>query len=492
MARKQRRFVQVTPIIRGVGMLLHIPALMALVSLPVCAFFGEYSGFTTLGLTAAVSLVGGQILYWPARRGVATQSRHAMLIAAITWLAVPGVAALPFMLGVGTPPLDAVFESISGFTGAGMTMLKPAGLPHYLQWWRSLTQWLGEVGVILLLLSILPPRRDALELYYSESRDQKLLPSVRSTTRAIWSIYGLYTLLGIGLLWLGGVPIWRAVNHGLTAIATGGFTLTNDSLMQAPPLAKALYIPIMIAGAISFYVHYQAIHERRPHVWITGSENRLFWGVLILGAGILVADNLGLEQSDWLDSILQWVSALTTTGVQSASLENWHPGTLFFLSLAMLVGGAAGSTSGGLKQLRIVLLYKSIVWRLAEITRRPHEIIRLTFDGEALSKADARSRVQSVTTLIYAWAVVLTVAILVMTYCVPPDTPLQYTIFDVVSAQSDVGLSTGMINADLSMGGKLTLMAVMWMGRLEIIPVMVLVAVVLRRAAQRRRYRRPF
>ncbi len=206
---KQRRprFALIQPISRGVGLLLHVPALMALLSMPICAFFGEYSGIAVLGITAAVGLACGQALYWPARGDIPTHSSHAMLIAAIAWLAVSGVGALPFILGIGTPALDAAFESVSGFTGTGMSVLTTSQLPHYLQWWRSFSQWIGGVGVIVLLLSILPPRRSALELYYSESRDQKLLPSVRSTARAIWSIYGIYTLAGIGLLWLGGVPI---------------------------------------------------------------------------------------------------------------------------------------------------------------------------------------------------------------------------------------------------------------------------------------------
>jgi trk system potassium uptake protein TrkH len=248
-------------------------------------------------------------------------------------------------------------------------------------------------------------------------------------------------------------------------------------------VAKALYIPIMIAGAISFYVHYQAVRERRPRAWFAGSEQKLLWCMLIFGAGILTAENLGLPQTNWLDNVLQWVSAVTTTGVQSVQLTRWHPGALFLLSIAMFFGAAAGSTGGGLKLLRLVLLYKSIIWSLAEITRRPHEIVRLTFDGEALTKADAQSRVRGATTLTYAWFVVTAVAVLLMSYCVPANTPLQFTLLDVVSAQSGVGLTAGLVNASLSAGGKLTLMAVMWMGRLEIIPVMVLFAVMLRRSA---------
>lgn len=486
--RPAQRFAIIKPVSRGVGLLLHVPALMALLSLPVCVFFDEYSGLPVLAGTAATGLIVGQSLFWSGRGHTPGQPRHAMLIAAVAWLLVSVVGALPFVLGAHSAILDALFESISGFTGTGMSVLHADQLPHYLQWWRSLSQWIGGVGVIVLLLSILPPRRGALELYYSESRDQKLLPSIRSTARAIWSIYLGYTLLGIGLLWLGGVPVWRAVNHGMTAIATGGFAITDNSLMQAPGLAKAIYLPIMIAGAVSFYAHYQAVDTRRPvKSLFASSELKLFWFVLLFGAVILAAENFLLYQAGWLDSVLQWVSAVTTTGFQSESLGDWHPGTLFFMSLAMLVGATAGSTGGGLKMIRVVLLYKSIVWSLAEINRRPHELVRLTFDGRALTKGDAASRVRAATTLTYAWFVVSALGVLAMSYAVPDSTPLQVTIFDVFSAQSNVGLSAGLVGPNLSAAGKLILMIVMWMGRLEIIPVMVLIAIVVRHSAGRRR-----
>lgn len=485
--RSAERFAIAKPVSRGVGLLLHVPALMALVSLPLCVIFDEYSGLRALGFTAAAGLIPGQALFWIARGHSPTQPRHAMLIAAIAWLLVSVVGAVPFVLGHQVAVLDALFESISGFTGTGMSVLHANELPHYLQWWRSLSQWIGGVGVIVLLLSILPPRRGALELYYSESRDKKLLPSIRSTARAIWSIYVGYTLLGIGLLWLGHVPIWQAINHAMTAIATGGFSITGDSLISATPLAKTLYMPIMVAGAISFYAHYRALSTRRPISALFGSsELKLFWFVVVIGAAALAVDNFLLYQANWLDSVLQWVSAVTTTGFQSEPLTHWHPGTLFLMSLAMLIGATAGSTGGGLKMIRVVLLYKSIVWSLAEINRRPHELVRLTFDGQALTKGDAASRVRAATTLTYAWFVVSALGILAMAYAVPDTTPLQITIFDVLSAQSNVGLSAGLVGPNLSVAGKLILMTVMWMGRLEIIPVMVLVAVLVQRGTGRR------
>jgi trk system potassium uptake protein TrkH len=464
-----------------VGLLLHLPALMGIASLPVCLVFDEMAGVRVLLITSGVSIVAAQALYWPARRGTQVFRRHAMLIAALSWLLVACLGALPFAITGGISWVDALFESLSGFTGTGLSVLEPASLPHYLQWWRSLSQWIGGVGVIVLLLSILPPRRGALELYYSETRDQKILPSVRSTARAIWSVYCSYTLVAIGLLWCAGDPVWRAINHGMTGIATGGFTITDDSFQVASLAVKLVSLPIMVAGAISFLVHYRAMQSKpRGAALFASSEQRLFWAVLCGGAVLLTLDNYWLGQVGWIDSVFQWTSAVTTTGFQSVVLSDWHTGALLLLCVVMLVGATAGSTGGGLKMLRFVLLYKSIRWSLHTFTRRPHEVLRLTFDGEALSRADAASRTRAVTTLSIAWIAVSLLAVVLMAHSVADSVPLQSVVLDVVSAQSNVGLSSGLVDAQLNTSGKLILMAVMWAGRLEIVPALVLVALLLR------------
>lgn len=462
-------------------MLLHVPALMALVSLPVCLIYDEPRGYAVLGVTGAVSLVVAQVMYWPARSGTRVFRRHAMLIAAISWLSIALIGSIPFMLGHDSDVLDAIFDSLSAYTGTGMSMLEPRRMPHYLQWWRSLAQWIGGVGVVVLLLSILPPRRGALELYYSETRDQKLLPTIRATARAIWSIYCVYTLVAIGLFWLAGEPVWRAINHGMTGIATGGLTITGDSLQSSTLAVKLVSLPIMIAGAISFFVHYRAFRERpRARALFTGSEQQLFWGMVLGGGALLALDNYALANATVVDSMLQWVSAVTTTGFQSVSFDTWHIGPILMLCSVMLIGANAGSTGGGLKILRLVLLYKSVRWSLAALTRRPHQVLRLTFDGHAIAREEAASRVRAVTTLTIGWIAVNALAITTLAHCVPADTGFYEVVFEILSAQSNVGLSSGLAASDLGAPAKLVLMTVMWAGRLEIVPVLVLIALLLR------------
>lgn len=461
--------------------MLHVPAAMALLSLPVCLYYGEYAGVAALATTLVVGVACGQALYWPARGRTPVQRRHAMVIAALAWLAVAVVGAVPFVASGQSGVLDGLFESMSGFTTTGMTVLQPAEMPHYLQWWRSLSQWVGGVGVMLLMLSILPPQRGALELYYSEARAQKLLPSVRDTARMVWSIYGLFTGLSMLGLWLAGAPGWQAINHGMAGIATGGFTITPDGLAGAGTSVKLVYVVIMLAGALSFHTHYRVWRERSPRPWWRGSEYRLFWTVIVAGGALIMVQEAWNGQLGPDDSLLRWVAAVTTTGALGEVPRRWPAGTLWLLMLAMCMGGIAGSTTGGIKMLRLVTLYRSLVWGLADLLRQPHEVLRLTFDGQALSARDAQQRVRAAVTLVSAWVIVALVGVWAMSWCVPADTPLADILFDVLSAQSSEGVTTGLVDARLSAAGKGVLMTLMWMGRLEIMPVLVLAVAAMRR-----------
>jgi trk system potassium uptake protein TrkH len=473
------------PVLRGVGLVLHVPALMALVSLAVCVICAELEAVPGFVMTACVAGGLGQVLFWLGFRGMEIRQHHAMLIAAVAWLLVSVVGALPFWVfahhlcdeggRVFLAPENALFESLSGFTATGLTMVERASeLPRSLQWWRSFSEWVGGVGVIMLMLSVLPPSRDALHLYYSEGREQRILPSIKSTTQAIWSVYVLYTLVGIGLLWLAGEPFWRALNHGMTAIATGGFTITDDSLAKTPAGVKLAYLPLMVMGAISFLLHYRLIWHRGRD--FGDGELRLLLATLVFGSGLLAVENVwGVPGSGAFESVFQWVSALTTTGFQSVSLQHWSVSALVMLTLASTAGAMAGSTCGGIKQMRVLYLFKGIGWRLQAILGRPHQVMRYRLDHTTLSRSEAEHRVQAASVLTATWLTSMLIAVLILVHVVPEGTRLEQVIFEVASAQGNVGLSAGITGASLPLVGKLVLMAVMWVGRLEIVPVLVLV-----------------
>lgn len=475
-------------VLRNVGLLLHVPGSMALLSIPVAWALGEPFAGVPFLITALVSLGTAQFLYQGFRSAPPPRRSHGMLIAVFGWLAVPVFGALPFWLIAGpmgnpqvraaevtayAPVLNSLFEAFSGFTSTGLTMAeKPADLPGSLQWWRSFMEWIGGVGVIVLMLSILRPESGAIHLYNSEARQEKIGPNVGSTVRTIWWIYLVYTLFSIGLLFVAGVPWWEAINHGMTGIATGGFSITNDSLSSYPVPVKFAVMLIMVLGAVSFAVHFQFLRYGRVTALWKDLQHVFFWLLLIVGAGCLVMENwLSNPDLSWIDSAFQWTSALCTAGFQTAPVEEWSVAAILWLSLAMMLGGVAGSTVGGIKQARVAVLYKGLVWQSQRMAQTSRQMQRFELDGKGLPPDQAIRMVRSAGLLAILWSTVLWIAIFVMLHVVPSDYTLEQIIFEVASAQGNVGLSAGVTSPELSGPGKVTLILVMWIGRLEIIPV---------------------
>ncbi len=232
-------------ILRDVGRLLPVVSAMAIVSLFVPLTFGETYAIAPLVITAAVSALAGAGLYFPLRRAPEPELRHAMVTAAIGWILVPTFGALPFVLTqafagaaqsapmavwVFSDPANAFFESVSGFTSTGLSVVsRPDLLPHTLQWWRSLSEWIGGLGVLVVMLSVLSgPRPGATlySMYYAEARAERIRPTIRATVRTMWWIFFLFTAVSMALQWRLGTPIWEAANHAMTAMATGGFSIT--------------------------------------------------------------------------------------------------------------------------------------------------------------------------------------------------------------------------------------------------------------------------
>ncbi len=481
------------PVLRGLGYLLHLPALMAALSVAVCLGVGEPGGIAGFVLTAAVTLPAAQVLLAAAKGGPDIERRHAMQVAAIAWLLIPLAGALPFRVtaGLDLPEptagavapfrdfLSAYFEAVSGFTATGLTVVPaPQHLPAHLQWWRSFSEWVGGIGVVVLLLTLLAPGRSSLHLFFSEARTEKIYPTVTSTARAIWSIYLLYTAAGAGLLWAAGAPSWEALNHAMTAIATGGFTVTGDSLARAGPAERAVYLLLMVLGAVSFAVHYRILRQGRVREGLWGSaEIRLFWGMLLLGAGAVAGESLffGAGAAPG-EAAFEWVSALTTTGFSTGAPGTMHPGLALWLVLAMLVGANAGSTGGAIKQARLAVLLKNVAWNIGGLRRTPHEVVRHDLDGERLSDEEAAFRVRAASELTVAYLVVLLAGVLALLHLAPPSATLGQVFFEAASAQGNVGLSAGLTGAGLPPAARGVLIVQMWMGRLEIFPALVLAA----------------
>jgi len=486
----------ITPflVLRELGILLPIVGGMAICSVPVALYFGEYFAIWPFLATAGFSGTLAALLYFPFSRVEGELNvRTTMLIAAGGWLLLSAVGALPFLFISftlsGNPqvpgtvlnfldPLNAFFESVAGFTGTGLTMtLHENLLPRSLQWWRSLTQWIGGVGVIVLALTILTrPGTGSYNLFFSEAREEKTHPSVISTVRTIWWIVVLYTFLSAVALWVVGMPVWDSLNHAMTGITTGGFGVTDGSIgFYQSSLIEVVLIPIMLFGAISFTFHYNLLSGRFKEL---REDLQTKWLLILTVAGIsLIAGARflqGVSLVHFRNSAFQFVSAISCTGFQTANINEWATTGKILMVAGMVVGGAAGSTAGGIKILRTVLIVKGIGWQLTRIVSSPNRLLQFRFGSRILTEEEASSRFLSVATVGLLWIGFLFTGVILVDLFAAREYPLAEILFEVASAQGNVGLTAGITGPDMDFANKIILSFHMWIGRLEIIPVLFL------------------
>jgi trk system potassium uptake protein len=483
-------------ILRDLGTLVPVVGAMALISLIVPFVFHETYAVSPLLITALSSFALGSLLYFPFRKADEAKLRHGMITAAFGWLLVAALGMLPFILiasaaqqnGAASPtvlhfldPTNAFFESISGYTGTGLTMAARADLlPRTLQWWRSFIEWIGGMGVIVLMLTIIAgPRPGAAKysLYYAEARGEKIQPSIVSTLRTMWWIFLLYTFVSTIILWGAGMPIWDALNTAMTGISTGGFSITANSIASYNSLAIELaLIPIMLFGAISFAVHYELMQGKGEVIW-KDPQTRWMLTIVLMGSLFVALENLltlGPLRS-LRESAFQFVSAMTCTGFQSANIGSWSSTAKLLLSAGMVFGGAAGSTAGGIKVIRMLILMKGVSWRFRKIVSPEGAIVPFRIGHTSIDESEIGHRLEDAALVTFLWLIFLVLGVIVLLHTTSPQFSLADVLFEVASAQGNVGLSVGITGPKMPTIGKLALSFNMWIGRLEIIPVLMLI-----------------
>ncbi len=487
-------------ILRDLGLLVPVVGIMATISLIVPLTFGEHFALAPLGITAGISFALGALLYFPCRKAGEAELKHGMIIAAFGWLLVAALGSLPFVFTALSAeggnasetllyfrdPASAFFEAVSGYTGTGLTMAARADLlPKTLQWWRSFTEWIGGMGVIVLMLAILAgPRPGAARysLYYAEARGEKIHPSVTSTLRTMWWIFLLYTFISVVALWGAGMPVWESINHAMTGISTGGFSVTDNSIASYNSVSiELVLIPIMLLGAISFAVHYEMIRGKGKVLW-EDFQTRWFLAIALIGIAALTLENLLVigGVSALRHSTFQLVSAITCTGFQSVDLSVWSSTGKLLLAAAMFIGGAAGSTAGGIKIMRMLILMKGVQWRFRKIVSPRRAIVPFRIGPSTIDESEVGQRLEDAALIAFLWLIFLGLGIVILLHTVSQEHTLSDVVFEVASAQGNVGLSVGITQPTMSLASKLTLCFNMWIGRLEIIPVMMLVRALFR------------
>ncbi|MDG6218351.1 MAG: TrkH family potassium uptake protein [Candidatus Thermoplasmatota archaeon] len=488
-------------VLRDLGAVCIMIGAISLITLLVPLYFGELPGSTIDGvtpilITSAVFFLIGIPFYLFFKQADPTNFKCAMVTAALGWLLVSVIGSFPFLLMpyntqsfAVMDSLSAFFESMSGWTGTGLTMVeKESLLPFTLQFWRTFIQWIGGVGVIVLTLSILArPGTGSFVLYKGEARDQKTHPSIISTVRTIWWIFLLYTIIGIIALtiagWLSsgnGMDPWQSLNHAMTGIATGGFSVTDDSLASFDGISQFIVILLMVLGSIAFAVHYDLLKGRFKRFL---KDIQLHSMLLLFIIGILALTMLNMYiipsfpslREAFAPSAFQFISALSCTGFSSVeSLGSWSESSLLLLSFAMIIGGAAGSTAGGIKLFRLNLLFKGVGWRMKQAVSTPKRVFVHKLGEKPLSKESAMDLINEAAIISFFWITILAVSIMILS-SIYSNQSLGKVIFEVCSAQGNVGLSSGITSISMNSTAKAMLILNMWIGRLEIIPVIILI-----------------
>lgn len=423
-------------------------------------------------------LLGSLLLKFPENPREAKLSQ-ALFSVALIWLVCALVGAVPFTLGTGMPYLDAVFEAMSGWTDSGLTMIPDVdSTPYTLLFWRSLMQWLGGLGIVAFTIVMLSRTgMNPSRFYRSEARTEAFMPSIVGQGLSMWKIYLILTIASVLFILLSGVPVWDAVNIAMVGIATGGFSVHTEGIpYYNNPLLEMLIIPVMIAGALPFKIYYLSYYKKKVSFFHDEQPWILFF-LIILGFTVITADLIlfnGLENIDAVrQGIFMATAGVTSTGFQVSSPNTWAPVSVLFFVLLLFIGGSSGSTAGGIKLSRVALAYRGILWWFRRIFASGKAVVPFRLSGKIIPKAEAEAEVSRNMLIILLYFMVIFFSTITIMHFESPLIDTSNVIFEVVSAICNNGISTGFVGPDLTPFSKVVFIFVMWIGRLEVLPVIV-------------------
>ena len=461
-----------------VGTTIKIEA--ALMLLPtVCALIYKEGCVKSFLISIAICLASGFALTLIARPGnKVIYAREGFITVALAWIALSAFGALPFYISGEIPSyIDAFFETVSGFTTTGSSILTDVeAMSKGLLFWRSFTHWVGGMGVLVFIMAIVPSLSDRnMHLLRAEVPGPivgKLVPRMSQTTRILYIIYVAITALEIILLLVGKMPFFEAVVHAFGTAGTGGFGVKADSIAGYSPYLQWVITVFMLLFGINFNLYYLLLIKRFKSVF-KSSELWIYLGIVAASTAAICANIVSLSESfstALRDSAFQVASIITTTGYATADFDRWPVLSKMILLALMFIGACAGSTGGGFKISRIIILAKTVKRELKRLLH-PRSVSALKFEGKALSE----STVGSVSSYLAIY-VFLFFAILIL-LCFE-DFSFETNFSAVAACFNNIGPGFGQVGptanfAAYSTFSKLLLSLAMLLGRLEIYPLFI-------------------
>lgn len=482
MSPRSGKLINIGVVVNILGTLTFINGMMMLMALPFAIIYGDKDIWAILQ-SAAITITAGVIMYGTTKKNLNAEikKREGFLIVTLGWLTMSLFGTLPFMLSGAIPNFaDAIFETVSGFTTTGASILDNIeAQPHSILFWRSTTQWIGGMGIIVLTIAILPLLGiGGMELFVAEApgpTKDKIHPRIKETAKRLWAIYMMLTLAETVLLMLCGMSFFDAINHSFATISTGGFSTKQASVAFYDSVwIEMVIILFMFLSGTNFTVLYFLLKGRKDKIE-NNDEFRWYVGwILILGALIVPAIVVSSGESFGLalrQGFFQVVSVVTTTGFATADYQMWGSFATMLFFLMMFSGASAGSTSGGFKIVRIVLLVKN---GLAEFKRRlhPRAVIPIMMNKSSVPS----TIIDNLLAFTILYVVVFVVSILVMTGL---GMDFMTAMGAVATSLNNVGPGVGDVGpaytfSQIHDGGKVFLAFLMLLGRLELFTVLIL------------------
>ncbi|MBP5260024.1 MAG: TrkH family potassium uptake protein [Paludibacteraceae bacterium] len=477
------KILNIRMILRVMSMLLLIEAFFILLSGGISWLMGDGDWIWFLfsaGITVIFSALG-MLVTRSARRDLG--KREGYLIVSTVWLFFSLFGGLPYYLSGAIPSVtDVFFETMSGFTTTGSTILNDIeSLSHGMLLWRSITQWIGGMGIIVLSLSILPMLGvEGMQLFLAEvpgPTKDKLHAKVSYTGRVLWGIYTVLTLIESLCLWVGGMDYFDAICHALTTMASGGFSTKNASIAAfESPVIEYIIMVFMFLSGINFALYFRLL---------TGQFGKFFRDeefrhycrilmilILLVGIGLYFTQREAMTIPEVIrNSMFNVIALVTTTGYATVEYMEWSPFVWTSIMIAMLFSACAGSTSGGIKTARLVLLFKNSVYEFKRLIH-PNAVLPVQFNGHVISP----QIVNSIVAFIALYVSIIVISILVFTF---NGMSFDLAFGTAVSAIGNIGPTVGGIGATTSYAGltdfaKCYMAVLMLIGRLEIFTVLII------------------
>ncbi len=461
------------------GMTLMLEGALMAPSCVVALIYGETRSFFSLLVTVLLCLGIGHLLRRKKPESRVFFTKEGFVTVALSWIVISVMGGLPFLFsGVMTNPVDALFESVSGFTTTGASVFAAVEpLPKSILFWRSFTHWIGGMGVLVFLLALLPMTGGFhMSLMKAESPGPsvgRLLPKVQNTAKVLYSIYIILTIIEIVLLLAVGMPLFDALTMSFGTAGTGGFGIRNDSAASYPVVQQVIITVFMILFGINFNAFYLILLKKFRDAFKI-EEVRAYLVIIalaILAITVNITHLYGSVAEAFQQASFQVASIITTTGYATTDFNLWPEVSRTILVMLMFVGACSGSTGGGIKVSRFVILLKTVTKEIDQY-QHPKSVRKIKMDGKCVE----REVVRSTNVFMAVYVVVFAFSVLVLAF----DNLDMITNFTAVAATlNNIGPGLELVGpaANFSIfnnAGKLVLIFDMLAGRLELFPLLVL------------------